>query len=548
VPSQTRRPAAKRKAPAARRRYPRTLGRYVGKFFSGFRHTKGPAAGKPFVLEGWQQHDIDLMYELLPTGRRAWRSVLWGVSRGNGKSPSVGGLGLVEAATREDEPEVYTAGVDRRGAKIIHGFQTSFVTGSPMNRYCLVLKNVITYAPTGGVIETMSGDGYRAHGLSPSASLRDEKHGWITDRQMELHNALASATQKRFDSVEIDITTAGWDLTTLLGEQYTANLETMDLDIRDDGYLIIGRDTKAQSLMIWRGAPQGIDGVEDADPTDPRVWRRANPASWISDHELMLLANKLPANVFRRLILNQWTEAVSRWLPIGAWEQHSVPDRILEPGTPVVLVFTGTYQRDSAALVACTTEEDVPHIAVLGIWERPARADDDWTVPAGEVERAFKRAMSTYTVTSAIVDKPGWEDESDDWYDTYGSVVSFPLEKNRSARMLAASARFFAVVISDAITHDGTPGLKRQLAQVVAKETPAGAKIERPRGADGKPVVGKFIDAAVCAILAVDEAVNGAGESVYETRGVKTTEGDPDDDQADDEVWIEVDGDRIRIK
>lgn len=544
MPSQTRRPAAKRRtspAPRTRRRFPRTLGRDVGRFFAGFRHTKGPTAGQPFVLEPWQQHDVDLIYELLPNGRRAWRSVLWGVSRGNGKSPSVGGLGLVEAATREDEPEVYTAGVDRRGAKIIHGFQTSFVHGSAMNRHCYVLKNVITYRPTGAVIETMSGDGYRAHGLSPSASLRDEKHAWITDRQMELHNALASATQKRFDSVEIDITTAGWDLTTLLGEQFTANLETMDLDIRDDGYLIVGRDTRAQSLMIWRGAP------EDADPTDPRVWRKANPASWITDHDLFLLANKLPANVFRRLILNQWTEAVARWLPIGAWEAHAV-ERTLEPGTPVVLVFTGTYQRDSAALVVCTTEDDKPHVAVLGMWEKPSRADDDWTVPAAEVDRAFRRAMSTYTVTSAIVDKPGWEDESDEWFDTYGSVVGFPLEKARGKRMVAAAARFFALVVNAGVTHDGTPGLKRQLAQVVAKETPDGAKIERPKGADGKPVAGKFIDAAVCAILAVDEAMNGAGESVYETRGLKTTEGDPDDDAEEEAVYVEVDGDRVRIK
>lgn len=544
MPAKTQTPKKpRRKTPApARRRYPRTLGRHVGRFFGCLRHTKGPAAGKPFVLDPWQQHDIDLIYELTPQGRRAWRSVLWGVARGNGKSPSVGGLGLVEVSIREDEPEVYTAGVDRRGAKIIHGFQTSFVAGSPLQHYCYVLKNTIMYRPTGGIIETMSGDGYRAHGLSPSASLRDEKHAWITDRQMELHNALASATQKRFDSVEIDITTAGWDLTTLLGEQYTANLEVMDLDVLDDGYLIVGRDTHAQSLMIWRGAP------EDADPTDPRVWRRANPASWITDHDLMLLANKLPANVFRRLILNQWTEAVARWLPTGAWEQHSVPDRTLDEDTPVVLVFAGTYQRDSAALVACTTEDDQPHVVVLGLWERPRGADDDWTVPAGEVDRAFRRAMSTYTVTSAIVDKPGWEDEADEWNDTYGSVVSFPLERNRRKRMIAAAARFYAAVVQDAITHDGTPGLKQQLASVVAKDTPDGAQIDRPKGSDGKPVVGKFIDAAVCAILAVDEAVNGAGESVYETRGLQTIEGGEDEEATGDEVWVEVDGDRIRIR
>ena len=264
-----------------RPRIPKTLGPHVGRFFAGnFRHTKGPTAGAPFVFDPWQQADIDLIYELTPKGRRAWRSVLWGVSRGNGKSPIIGGLGLVEAATREDEPEIYTAGVDRAGAKIITTFQTSFVYGSSFNDHCDVLKNTITYRPTGAVIQTMSGDGYRAHGLSPSVALRDEKHAWITDKQMELHNALASAMHKRFDSVEIDITTAGWDMSTLLGEQYEANMETMDLDIREDGFLVVGRDVEAGALMIWRGAP------ETADATDPRTWRRANPASWLPDERV----------------------------------------------------------------------------------------------------------------------------------------------------------------------------------------------------------------------------------------------------------------------
>ena len=521
-------PAKPRKPRVGR---PRTLGPYVGRFFGNFRHTKGPAAGTPFVLEpSWQQRDIDLMYEVHPNGRRRWRTILYGVARGNGKSPLVGGLGLVEVASREDDPEVFTAGVDREGAKIIHGFQAAFVTGSPMLYHCDVMQKAITYRPTGGIVRTLSGDGYRAHGLTPSAALRDEKHAWLTDKQVELHWALESGMHKRFDSVAIDITTAGWDRATLLGEQYEANLETMDLEVLDSGFLTVGRDAEAQALMIWRGAP------EDADPADPVTWRKANPASWLADAELKRMAMTLPENIFRRLILNQWTESAVRWLAVGTWEQLASERRLAED-EPVTLVFCGTYQRDSAALIACTTDDEVPHVAVLGLWERPREAEG-WTVPVREVQRAVRGALRRHHVTSFVVDKPGWEDEAEEWEERYGSVVSFPLEGSRRRRMVAAGARFYSLVVSGGLTHEGHRELGRQLSQVTAKDSPEGVYITRPLGADKKPAAGKYIDAAVAAVLSVDEAQE-VGESIYETRGLVTLDAPPSG-EADEQLELEV--------
>ncbi len=489
---------------------------------------------------GWQQHDIDLMYEVLPNGRRRWRSILYGVARGNGKSPLVGGLGLVEVASREDDPEVFTAGTDRDGAKIIHGFQVAFVTGSALAAHCDVLQKAITYRPTGGICRTLSGDGYRAHGLTPSAALKDEKHAWLTEKQVELHWALESGMHKRFDSVSIDITTAGWDRATLLGEQYEANLETMDLEVREDGFVIVGRDAEAQALMIWRGAP------DDADPVDPRTWRRANPASWLPDAELKRMAMTLPENIFRRLILNQWTESSVRWLPVGLWERLA-GGAVLEEGEPVALVFCGTYQRESAALVACTTERERPHVQVLGLWERPREAEG-WTVPVAEVEREVRHVLRTYEVESFICDKPGWEDETEEWEDRYGSVVSFPLESRRRSRMVAAGARFYSLIAEGGLSHDGTRQLAVQLAQVVARETPEGVLLGRPQGTDKKPAAGRYIDAAVAAVLAVDEAAEEEA-SVYDTRGLLTLEAGPDEDEELSEYTaVTIEGDTVLVR
>ena len=60
----------------------------------------------------------------------------------------------------------------------------------------------------------------------------------------------------------------------------------------------------------------------EAEPTvtvdDPDGWKAANPSSWINDDDLKREAERLPENVFRRLHLNQWTEAQDAWIKAHA--------------------------------------------------------------------------------------------------------------------------------------------------------------------------------------------------------------------------------------
>jgi hypothetical protein len=232
-------------------------------------------------------------------------------------------------------------------------------------------------------------------------------------------------------------------------------------------------------------------------------------------------------------------------MPVGSWERLAVPGLELEEGEPAVLVFCGTYQRDSAALIACTVEREVPHVQVLGLWERPAGMDETVTVPAGDVDATVRAALRKYEVESFIVDLPGWEDEADEWDERYGSVVSFPLEKSRRTRMVAAGARFFSLVQTGGLTHDGHPLLARQLAQVTSKETPDGVLLGRPLGTDKRPAVGKYIDGAMAAVLAVDEAAEEEA-SVYETRGLLTLEAEEPEEGEMQAVTIE--GETIYVR
>lgn len=73
---------------------------------------------------------------------------------------------------------------------------------------------------------------------------------------------------------------------------------------------------------------------DDADVDDPKVVKRANPASWITTDALHEQREALPDLAYRRFIANQWTARQGAWLPPGAWQACAgVPE--FEPGERV---------------------------------------------------------------------------------------------------------------------------------------------------------------------------------------------------------------------
>jgi hypothetical protein len=70
---------------------------------------------------------------------------------------------------------------------------------------------------------------------------------------------------------------------------------------------------------------------EDDDVDNPRIVKRANPASWITVDQLRATRESLPDLAHRRFVAYQWTERAGHWLPPGAWEK-CVGDPRFEPG------------------------------------------------------------------------------------------------------------------------------------------------------------------------------------------------------------------------
>lgn len=473
-----------------------TAGPVVAEFFrDNLRHTKGPRAGAAFELEPWQQADVDLMYELDDRGRRVWRTIIYGIARGNGKSPICAGFGLLELVARTDSPDVFCAAASHDQATIVRGFAHDMPHGGPLEDYLDIPRSrtsAIRCPHNGGVMKVLSADGDLQHGLSVSVAIPDELHVWRTNKQEEVYFALATAMQKREDSVMFCPTTAGASKATLLGEKYDAILRTHDLEWSDDGCLLIARHREAASLMIWRGAPDG------ADVADRAVWRACNPASWIPLEELERMALDVPETVFRRLVLNQWVVGSDAAIQPGAWDACE-GDAALRPGEDVwVGVDLGERRDTSGILTVAPGPGD--RVRVQARVVAPSIRGDS-SMPLIEAE--LRRIADTYTLRGVAFDPWQLRDLAQRLASEGMRMVEVP---QNDGHMVPASQLLFEMVQRQQIVHSGDRVLRQHVLAAEAKQTSRGLwRIVKPLQAHGRRTDdSQKVDACIALALALN--------------------------------------------
>lgn len=468
-----------------------SLGPAVKRFGArNLRHTKGPKILQPFVTEPWQDDDWDLIYETDENGKRLWRTVLYGVSRGCGKSPVTARAGLFELLSRHDNPEVYCTAGSKDQAALIHGFARGMVESGPLIRHIKPQRSMLILRNRPGFLKVLAADGLLQHGLSPAVWLIDEWHAFTTEKQEELTNAGETALHKRPDSVEIAISTAGFDKASQLGRRYDAMLAAPDVWAGPG--IIIARDWESRSLMIWRGAP------DDADIDDPATWRLGSPASWLELDEIRVLRRKLPENVFRRLILNQWTKTATAWLPNGAWAacrgDAEIPD-----GAGVWLGVDIGLKNDSSAVVIAYRRDDGKIIVRAKVW-RPV--GDGTPLDLSLVEEYIRECRDRFQVQTVAFDPHMFGRSAQMLSDEGLWMIEFP---QSNERMAPASQVLYDLIVSQGIEHDGDPLFADHVA--AGATTYVGDRAWRitKRKATGQ------IDALIALVLAVWDAAQYQG-------------------------------------
>jgi phage terminase large subunit-like protein len=279
-------------------------------FINGLTHTKGKFAREPFNLRPWQETIVRSLFAVKKDGLRQHRTCLLMLPRKNGKSELAAAIALYGLlADGEIGAEVYSAAADRDQAALVFNVAAQMIRNDPeLYGQCEIVDSQkrIVHRKSGSVYRAISADAHTKHGFNASMVIYDELHA---APNRELWDVLTTSMGARAQPLTLAISTAGYDRLSILWEMYEYARKVRDGVVTDETFL-----------------PILYEAPIDAEWTDERVWKAANPAldDFRSLEEMQIAcrrAKEIPAqeNAFRRLYLNQWTEQHTRAIDMAQW-------------------------------------------------------------------------------------------------------------------------------------------------------------------------------------------------------------------------------------
>jgi phage terminase large subunit-like protein len=320
------------------------------RFFGCLCHSKGEWAGQQFQLEPWQAFIVgSLLGWKRADGSRRFRTAYVEVPRKNGKSTLLAGLGLYGLVMdREAGAEVYCAATMRDQAKIVWSEAARMRDKSPaLSSHVRKFVGSLVAENTGSKMVPLGADADTLDGLNPHLVIIDELHAHRTRAVLDVMDSALGARRQPLLAM---ITTAGSDRASVCWEQ-RAYAERVLAGLVED-----------ESLFAYVATiDQGDDWRNESS------WRKANPNLGVSvklDYleRRAARAMKMPGaqNSFRRLHLDEWTDAAEAWLSAGVWEAVQARNLDLDDhrGSPAWLAVDLSSKRDLTALMALVETED----------------------------------------------------------------------------------------------------------------------------------------------------------------------------------------------
>lgn len=275
---------------------------------------KGPEAGTPLRLMGWQQFVIANLFGFVERGsgaRRFRQASIW-IPRGNGKTTFAAPIVLYMAfAEGEGGAEAYAAAVTRDQARILFEAAQHMARRSPDFRATLgveVAAHAIFQPGTASKFEPVSSDAKALDGLNLHIGVCDEIGSHKTS---EVYDVLLTAMGKRKHPLLISISTA------------TGNTTGIGKQIWDYSVRVLNRTQDDERLFAL------IYTIDDADdPWSEDIWIKANPG-WGQTVQpdairgIMRQARNNPAQeaAAKTKHLNVWVGADEALFSTRAWRE-----------------------------------------------------------------------------------------------------------------------------------------------------------------------------------------------------------------------------------
>lgn len=486
-------------------------------------HTNGEWIGKPFRFLPWQK---PLVYELFEisakTGLRRYRWAYISVPKKNGKSELAAALALyLLIGDGEPAPLIPVAAASDDQADLVYGAATTMCKMSPtLSQITQVFdKEILVPSIPGAKLKRVAAVAGTNDGQNIHAVICDELHEWQGPKGKAVWTVLTNGTVNRRQPLVIQTTTAGYDLETVCGQQYTYAKRVASGEIDDPRYY---------SFIVE--APQVWPDGRPVDYRSPETWAAANPSYGVLVTEESL-RNQLskPESTFRRYFCNQWTNTEQMWLPTGAWDACK-SDLDLDPALPVSVGVDIALYEDTCAVVAAQKQGD-RFVLRARIWANPYpdshTLHDQFRYNEDEIANYCRELRERFPVAASTRDDEPWagpdfacdpayfRDKTRELVGEGLNMIEFP---QHDSRMIPASQGLFSLIVGGKIAHDGDPILASHVANVTAEQKPRGAfRMTKPKGSRRK------IDAAIAAAIAVTRAQEPAPvvrRSVYETRGI----------------------------
>jgi len=295
---------------------------HVLDFVSVLKHTKGPDAGQPIVLEPFQILLLCGIYGFRHKKdheKRMTTDVVVFIPRKAGKSTLTAVIGLYELAFNEGGAEVFTLATNREQASIVFDAARSMIESMPdeIKAWYRVSKYEIGKSnDSQTMFRALSRDNKKSgDGKNASCVIIDEAAQIVDRNSIEV---IFSGMVARKNPLRIYITTASFTKDTKFYEDLSAFESMLNGDAPDN--------------PRWFGLLYGLDPQDNWK--DESTWAKANPMHGISVYQEAIKerceqAKLKPAalNEFLCKTLNVYVSANTAWIDRDYWDNSIGEDQ-----------------------------------------------------------------------------------------------------------------------------------------------------------------------------------------------------------------------------
>lgn len=477
--------------------------------------------GRPFDLQPFQAFIVGSLFGwYTKAGDRRFRTAYCEIGKGNGKSPLAAGIGIYGiVADGEPAPEVYAAAVSHDQARIVFKDAARMVEESPELKALItsqvgsltIPSQYATFRPVSS--EHRSLDGLRVH-MGLIDELHEHPSALVVDK-------IRAGTKSRKNALIFEITNSGYDRNSVCWKHHDYSIQILEGVAENDAWFayVCSLDTGDSWIdeSVWVKANPGLDVIL--------------PRRYLREHVEEARGMPSKENIVRRLNFCEWTEQVTRWLPMEAWDACEGLDLADLRGRRCVGGLDLGSTRDTTAFVLVFEEGDglavLPHFWLPedGIAEREIRDHvpyREWaragylTITQGpvtdyrEVRRRILELGSQYQVSAIAYDKWNATETAHELSDAGALMVDLP---QRISSLAEAVNKIEAAVISGKLRHGGHPVLRWMAANASTKSDPEGnRRLIKPTDQT------KRVDGMVALSMAVGYLVRAVPElpSVYD--------------------------------